>query len=526
MVLQSSETRITGTAEDFQAFVKKHARMRREGGSWHLSGYKWSLPGQQQLDLRSYWPDRLGHFSPLFNLRMPTDTRLSGSNPASAIDMQREAYSHPIHILFDDDKLEIKISDHFRTAFGNDLIIDHFAGQSIPLLVGDRPVPAVEEGEDRLSKTYREKTRDSTIPLLEQGDGMRSFASVILHMLAPISASILLLDEPEAFLHPPQARFLGEIIATEKPSRAQLFVATHSPDVLHGLLNVAPDRLRLLRMQRDGDVNRIKELDKELVKKISVDPLMNYSSVLSGVFHERVIICEADGDCMFYSSILDLSDVHGEGNPDVLFIHAGGKDRMATLAATLTALDVPVDVVADIDVLRDEGGLKKIIDALGGDWSKINPAANVVRTAIEESIPGISLDQIKDGIRSVLDEEEQSDASERQLHSRINAVFNKASPWDFVKRAGVSSLPQGQATERFQELQTLCEETGLWIVPVGQLEGFCKSIPLRGPRWVQGVIDNRDLVSDPELGPARKFVREVWEGKHKYNAQSLTPDSS
>ena len=69
---------------------------------------------------------------------------------------------------------------------------------------------------------------------------MRSFASVILHLLAPITPSILLLDEPEAFLHPPQARLLGEIIAKEKSHRAQLFVATHSSDVLQGLMNVAP----------------------------------------------------------------------------------------------------------------------------------------------------------------------------------------------------------------------------------------------------------------------------------------------
>ena len=139
------------------------------------------------------------------------------------------------------------------------------------------------------------------VPLNEQGDGMRSFASVVLHLLSPITFSILLLDEPEAFLHPPQARLLGEVIATEKSSRAQLFIATHSPDVLHGLINVAPEHLRVLRVQRDGNVNRIKELDKEHVKKISADPLMKYSSVMSGVFHERVIICEADADCMFYS---------------------------------------------------------------------------------------------------------------------------------------------------------------------------------------------------------------------------------
>ena len=248
---------------------------------------------------------------------MPTTTRITGSDPAPAINIREDPLAHPIHLLLDDDSLEIKISGYFRQAFDDDLILDRNPGRTISLLVGSRPIPDSQSGEDRLSKTYREKVDAATTPLLQQGDGMRSFASVILQLLAPITASVLLLDEPEAFLHPPQARFLGEILATEKTPRAQLFIATHSPDVLQGLVNVASDQVRLLRMQRDGNVNRIKELDKELVKKISSDPLMHYSSVMSGVFHERVIICESDSDCMFYSSILDLDQVHGKGYPDV-----------------------------------------------------------------------------------------------------------------------------------------------------------------------------------------------------------------
>ena len=305
-------------------------------------------------------------------------------------------------MLIDDDELEVSLSEHFRRAFHVDIVVDPI-GRTIPLFVGSRPDPDSRGGEDRRSKTYRDRVRDVTIPLTEQGDGMRSFASVILHLLAPVTASVLLLDEPEAFLHPPQARLLGELIATKKPSRSQLFVATHSPDVLQGLVNVASDRLRLIRIQRDGDVNRVKELDKDLLKKIGNDPLMNYSSVMSGVFHERVIVCESDGDCMFYSSILDLDEVHGEGHPDVLFVHGSGKDRMATLAETLTALHVPVDVVADIDIVRDEEGMRKVITALDGDWTAIQPIARSVRTAIDNDKPMLSLDQIKQAIRKALD---------------------------------------------------------------------------------------------------------------------------
>ena len=54
---------------------------------------------------------------------------------------------------------------------------------------------------------------------------------------------------------------------------------------------------------------------------------------------------------------------------------------------------------------------------------------------------------------------------------------------------------------------------GLWIVPVGELEGFCKSVGGHGPRWVQQVIEERDLANDPELQRAREFVSEIWNSK-------------
>ncbi len=509
-VLQSYRRRIVGEPIDFLRFVTKHAYIRRVGDLISYSGYLWDFSVRDPDVLQEWWPDRIHVVRTLFCLNMTTENRLRGSNPPDAINLVEGQLSHPIHMLVEDDALELKLSSYFRKAFNADMILERVGG-NIPLLVGNRP--AVQPSEDRLSKSYRERLRASTSPLTEQGDGMRSFASVILHLLAPTTASVLLLDEPEAFLHPPQARFLGEIIATEKPSGAQLFVATHSPDVLQGLVNVASDHLRLLRIQRDGNVNRVKELDKKIVKKIGNDPLMNYSSVMSGVFHERVIICEADSDCMFYSSILDLGDVHGEGQPDVLFVHANGKDRMATLAETLTALDVQVDVIADLDIVRHEGTMKAIVDALGSDWTTIQPVAQRVRTSVAGSKPALSLDQIKAHIREMLDKELPSSNPERELRSVIDKVFRSASPWDAVKQSGASAIPKGQATRQFQDLQELCESTGLWIVPVGEMEGFCRSIGRKGPDWVQRVIEERQLATDPDLEGAREFVRALWNSR-------------
>ena len=506
-VLQSYVPRPRGTDEDFEQFVNDHATsIRNDSGNTIYYGYQWSFAIGAGQSLRSWWPDQLYHVKPLFCVNMTTEERITGSNPAGAIELDQAELSHPIHMLARNDELEIALSKHFQEAFGTELVLDRrFGGSVISLRVGVRLRPDPKRGEkDRASTSFQDRLYAATTPLVEEGDGMRSFASVILRLMTPANISILLLDEPEAFLHPPQARFLGELIATAKPPGSQLFIATHSPDVLQGLVGVASDRIRLVRIQRDGNVNHIKELNKSIVKNISTDALLNYSSVLSGVFHERVIVCEADSDCMFYSSILDLDEVHGEGHPDVLFVHANGKDRMPTLAKTLTSLGVPVDIVADIDVIRDETVFQRIVHALDGDWDRIERKARAVRTAIDNSKPILDRDQIEEHIRDALRDET---LSERKLRS----IMRGASSWEGVKQAGASAIPQGDATQQFQQLQALCAEAGLWIVPVGEMEGFCKSIGGKGPAWVQRVIEEKDLATDSELERAREFMRTLWD---------------
>ena len=509
-VLESIKLRKTGTKEDFDAFVREHGQVRSQGRSWNVSGYRFSLGMAGPDGLKQFWPDSIESFRSLFCLRVPTEKRIVDSDPVESRGSLEQHASSPSHMLWDDE-LELKLSGYFRRAFNEDLILYRGGIQKPPLLVGDRLAP--NKGEDRVSDKYLKRLIESTVPLHKQGDGMRSFASVILQLLAPITPTILILDEPEAFLHPPQARLLGEIISSERSSQTQLFIATHSPDVLHGLINVASDRLRVLRIQRDGSVNRVKELDKKLVRDISIDPLMKYSSVISGVFHERVIICESDADCMFYSSILDLTEVHGERQPDVLFVHASGKGRIAALAKTLVALGVPVDVIVDVDVLRETTALRAIVESLDQDSTVALPLARAVKDAIEQHKPWLNASEIKKGIIEILEESPTNGEFPQNQRSRIEALFRKASPWDAVKGSGESAVPSGDPTKQFQKLLGLCEEMGLWIVPVGELEGFCKSVGGHGPRWVQQVIEEYNLASDPELERARDFVRGIWRRK-------------
>lgn len=507
-VISSAKLRTTGTPESFENFIHKNTRVESKdrGNSLNIQGYGVSL-GFGGVTLASMWPAQIANFRPLFCQRIATERRITDSNPVNSIDLLTENPSHPIHLLYED-QVENRISGYFKDAFGKELILYRGGGRTSHLLVGQRLI--LQDGEDRGSASYCRRLLAVTERLEEQGDGMRSFASVVLHLLAPVTPSILLLDEPEAFLHPPQARLLGDVIADEKSSRAQLFVATHSPDVLQGLIDVAPEHLTVLRIQREGNVNRVKELDKELVKGISTDPLMKLSSVLAGVFHERVVLCEGEPDCLFYHSLLTLPEVRGDRHPDVLFIDTNGKHRMPHLAKTLTSLGVPVEVVVDMDVLNNTGVFRGIVEALHGDWAQFEASARAVKQAVEVQKRSLTVNEIKPVIQEVLDAALNTNTTLDSLKREIDAQFGKASPWDTIKSAGYQGLPPDGATRHFQNLQSLCKSIGLWIVPVGQLESFCKEYGGHGSSWVQAVLEQLDLATAPELEHARSFMREMW----------------
>ena len=510
-VVVLANTDKVGDPDSFEEFVRDNTRVEssNQGQNLNIQGFGISL-GMGGSDLASMWPRGIGQFRSLFCRSIGTENRINDSDPPAAIDIFHESPSHPIHLLYDD-RVENRISAYFRQAFGLDLILYRAGGRTSHLLVGERLKPKC--GEDRISATYCKRLMDSTEELRTQGDGMRSFASVILHLLAPLTPSVLLLDEPEAFLHPPQARVLGSVIGNERSERAQLFVATHSPDVLEGLVNVAAGHLKVLRMQRDDNVNRVKILDKERVQEISLDPFMKYSSVLSGVFHERVVVCEGDSDCMFYNSLLAIPQVHGDFYPDVLFIHSGGKHKMPNLGKALVSLGVPADLIVDMDVLNDLGLFRRIVESLEGDWTQFELSAKAVNTAIEQQRSSLAVNDLKVEIRKILDQAQNTTTNLDSLKVDIQAQFNKASPWDAIKSSGELALPAGQATIHYRTLQSLCRDIGLWIVPVGKLEGFCKLVGGHGPSWVQVVMEQFDLETAPELEEAREFVHQIWATK-------------
>jgi ABC-type cobalamin/Fe3+-siderophores transport system ATPase subunit len=116
---------------------------------------------------RGYWQQGgtlLHTLSRFFCHLLTADERLQAANPAQSIAVVREPPVHPTHYLIRDDKLEQRLSNQFRKAFGVDLVVNRVAGSQIPLHVGQRPIPA--PGQDRLSYVRISAIADSRFRLI------------------------------------------------------------------------------------------------------------------------------------------------------------------------------------------------------------------------------------------------------------------------------------------------------------------------------------------------------------------------
>ena len=499
-VVTNSFLRKVGTTEEFETWIDARIK-NRDAADPSAVGLGTTIP---KSTAKTRWAeaDKLRNLAPFFSVLVDTASRLGIVQPPNPINKRTDTPNHPIHLLYGNDDLSKLVSDRFREAFGTDLTLNYAAGNILPLHVGNAPVRTPTD--DRVSTAYSERLE--VLPLLhEQGDGMRSFVGCLLHALVG-DRSIVLMDEPEAFLHPPQARMLGSMLATNKPSGRQLVIATHSGDLLHGLLDSGKP-IQVVRLTRDGNVNRASILKPADVAVLWNDPLFRFSNILDGLFHEQVVVCEGDADCRFYAAIGDVLPRSNDRYSETMFTYGGGKDRAALIVHALKSLNVPVDAVLDFDVLSAERPLRDIVEALGGTWNAIEADWRAVKNSVDTTSPPLGINQVKEQITAALDGASGATLSD-EVAEQIKQAIRASRPWANVKRSGLAAITSGTPTETVQRLLTNLAELGLHVVPCGELERFVPSVGGHGPTWVIEAV-KRNLSTDAELEAARKFVHAV-----------------
>lgn len=463
-------------AIDEKTFLSERFSVNNEG-FYHLIGTGNSFHINV---LQSNWAARNlnSGLSGLFVKRLCTELRLTASD---ALKRNSTPEKNPIFKLNKSESLAEKISGYFRQAFEVDLVVNRNEMQEIPLHVGQAP-DKKSYTIDRQDEYYNQV---ASLPKLEeQGDGMRSFASILLDTFTS-EHTITLIDEPEAFLHPPQARMLGKMLAKNNPDNRQLLISTHSADFLQGLLDADNENVTVIRINRVGNINQMSVLQNEEIKKLWSNPIMRYSDILSGLFHEKVVVCESDYDCLFYQAVMNAIYEHkNEIAPDVLFTHCGGKSRIKDVTKALKAVNVPVVAICDFDLLNASQNFKPLVESLGLKWEAI----------------------MSKGMKTVYE----------GMNTKSSTGTNA---WAQIKKVGKAGFT-GDEPAAYEKVELLCRSVGLFVVPVGEMECFDKTINKEKKEWVYEVLEKYDLSAEAKLEDARKFVQAVIDYKPQSSVET------
>ncbi len=220
---------------------------------------------------------RRGQEMPIFGrglaIKYDVGTRLGIMNPCGPTDNPRSADAPVTARLHHDPTAPRRLSEITSDAFGKGIVFDTHSGGKWTLRLGQLDPPESDEF-GRQSNEYRRQV-EQLPAVYEQGDGLRSFVGLAAAVLTG-ELYFAVVDEPEAFLHPPQAQRLGRTLVAEKPHHAQLFVSTHDPNLLRGIMDAAKEKsVSVIRVSRAGELRtRATLLDAEVTKQLWDTPLL------------------------------------------------------------------------------------------------------------------------------------------------------------------------------------------------------------------------------------------------------------
>jgi AAA domain, putative AbiEii toxin, Type IV TA system len=288
---------------------------------------------------------------------------------------------------------------------------------------------------------------------------------------------VILIDEPDAFLHPPLARRLGGTLTTLASERnGNVVASTHDSNFLMGCVQ-AGKPVNIVRLTYRGGVATARLLEADRLRSMMRDPLLRSTRVMDALFHQGALVCESDPDRAFYQEINDrlLAENHVAA-ADCIFLNAQNKQTIRRIIRPLRDMGIPAAAVVDLDIITK---------------NKHNDLRDLMEAAY-----------VPNGLVKSLG----------QMRGEVEAAFSAKtlSP----KRAGINSLDQSQRETAEVLLRDLCEY-GVFLLPVGELEQWLSflGVPSDNPEqkrdWLPTVFDR--MGNDPDTtGYLKPGSDDVW----------------
>jgi len=303
--------------------------------------------------------------------------------------------------------------------------------------------------------------------LHEMGDAWQSYAAVVLSILLG-EGRVILLDQPEAFLRPDQARRLGRWIGQQVLARScQVFVVTSSSDFLQGLAE-APYDLTIIRLSRRDNITRFQAVPSAPAKALARVPLFACPNALRLLLCDGVIVVPEDRDQIVYETVArQTAPAENLG-----FLAAVGARNLAFAAGALRQAGMPVGVITELDLLRSEKEFVELVKAVTG--SPPPQPWLATRERLARHVEGTFNDQ------ALADHTEQVESFLEQTNGARTATDKPAvevnggrttEHWDRVRDQRLELLPR-ELRIWVEELIEDLKRKGIFVSPQGRLEGW------------------------------------------------------
>jgi hypothetical protein len=410
-------------------------------------------------------------------LMLDGPSRMSLVGESGAGDLQQPP-STSLQVLLRDDAKRQEVRRIVADAFGLHFVLDPTNLGVLRVRLSERP-PANELEERGIhDEAVRFHAAAQLIDIAS--DGVKAFTGIIVELIAG-DPRVVLIDEPEAFLHP------SLVSKLTLKSDKRVFVSTHSSSFIMGCLQAGVP-VNIVRLTYTRGVATARILPSQELLELIRNPLLRSTGVLAGLFYEFVVVTESDTDRAFYQEINErlLRFMPEWGIPNCLFVNAQNKQTVQTIVRPLRKLGIPVVGIVDIDVLK-EGGVV---------WTGLLSSLNV------PSISHQSLGGIRGAIKKAMDNTGQN-----------------------MKRDGGIEILSKDDREAASDLLKQLSEYGLFVVPGGELESWLKHLSVggHGPNWLISIFEKmgEDPTSQKYLRPS---VDDVWQFLSKVKAWFVDPN--
>lgn len=444
------------------------------------------LPDYQLHELESafnsfsYHPDAsqgrntglLRMLAPILITSLFIPNRLILVNPTVSFDYNAQPPQNDLQTLYHNPSAKQQLEAETGRVFGHAVWLDNTGHGRYCIRVSHTPRPPAERHEPSVAERHR--------VIDEEGDGLKSYVGICIALLLG-RRPVCLIDEPELCLHPPQAYQLGRFIGTHATSEYHsTFVATHSGHTLRGILDTA-EKVTLVRLFRHKGTFNATVIQRSELTDLDRSPMARSEAILDGLFSKAVIIVESDGDRLVYQTAWHM--VTDDIDKDVLFVPVSGTGGISVASKFYRNMNVPLVIIADLDVTTDISKLKVYLSHLTSDAEAQEVAilCSQMKAELLKIEPALGPQAVHEQLAGLANEVAQvkswGDGYDTRLRGRLGKLCKDVSRISRLKKGGVAAFDAyPKVKELLQQIIERCRAVGVFLVPVGTLEGWCKEV--------------------------------------------------